>query len=374
MSASRVIQAFFPERPLPNGTPHKRFLRASAPPHPAAVAQRRGPTMGPLRPPHPATVAQPKPAFGAARPKPAFGVQRKEADVHAFQPPSGFLEGTGRGEPLPTSVKLQMERYFGADFSDVRIHLGAEAASIGALAFTLGSDIYFAPEQYQPHTLYGRELLGHELTHVLQQREGRVANPFGDGVAVVQDHDLEAEADRHGKAAAEGRLGISQGYLIGGGSAQGKGIQAKGGYRLHVGAYLHEGRLPEQLAGHSFVAIEAPDGEKQAFGFSPAHYGSYDPARDLGKLRRGVEGTVHDDAGAFDKPGVRTQSYTITREQAQAALRKVEEYKKGHYAYSADQRQCTTFAMDVMRAAHVPVVEDGAAPRPRVVYEALDEG
>lgn len=152
------------------------------------------------------------------------------------------------------------------------------------------------------------------------------------------------------------------------------GVQAKSAYRLHVGAYLHEGRLPEQLAGHSFVAIEGPDGKKRAFGFSPAHYGSYDPNRDLARLRRGVEGTVHDDAAAFDKPGVKTKSYAISEEQAQAALRKVEEYQAGRYQYQADQRQCATFALDVMRAAHVPVVEDGAAPRPRVMYEALDDG
>jgi hypothetical protein len=30
----------------------------------------------------------------------------------------------------------------------------------------------------------------------VQQKSGRVANPFGDGVAVVQDYALEAEADR----------------------------------------------------------------------------------------------------------------------------------------------------------------------------------
>ena len=141
-----------------------------------------------------------------------------------------------------------------------------------------------------------------------------------------------------------------------------------------MGAYLHEGRLPEPLAGHSFVAIEGPDGKKQAFGFSPAHYASYDPGRDLGRLRMGVEGTVHDDAGAFDKPGVKTKSYAITQDQAQAAMRKVEEYKAGRYRYSADQRQCSTFAMVVMRAAHLQVPEEGAAPRPRVMYEALDEG
>lgn len=370
MERARVIQAFFPERPLPNGTAHKRFLRVGLPPHPATVAQRRGFSSPPVRPPHPATVAQPRAAFGA----PARAAQRKDANVHAFQPPKGFLEGGGRGEPLPTSVKLQMERYFDTDFSDVRVHVGGEAASIGALAFTLGTDIYFAPEQYQPHTQYGRELLGHELTHVLQQREGRVGNPFGEGVAVVQDHDLEAEADEHGRAAAQGGLGPVKGYVEGGGFRQGASAQAKSGYRLVVGAYMHEARLPDPLSGHSFVAIEGPDGKKQAFGFSPAHYGSYDPSRDLGRLRVGVEGTVHDDAAAFDKPGVKTKSYPISREQAEAAMRKVDEYKSGRYRYSADRRQCSTFALDVMRAAHVPPLEEGAAPRPRLMYEALDEG
>ena len=50
--------------------------------------------------------------------------------------------------------------------------------------------------------MQGQQLLGHELTHVLQQRAGRVSNPFGSGTAVVQDHALEAEADRMGMKAA----------------------------------------------------------------------------------------------------------------------------------------------------------------------------
>ena len=37
---------------------------------------------------------------------------------------------------------------------------------------------------------------------MLQQKSGRVRNPFGGGVAVVQDHALEAEADRMGIKAA----------------------------------------------------------------------------------------------------------------------------------------------------------------------------
>jgi hypothetical protein len=136
---------------------------------------------------------------------------------------------------------------------------------------------------------------------------------------------------------------------------------------------MHDERLPEPVAGHSFVALEEPSGERRAFGFSPAHYSSYDPRRDLRRLRMGVEGVVHDDTGAFDKPGVKTRSYAITREQAHAAMAKIAEYKSGRYRYSLDKRQCSTFALDVLRAARVPVPEEGAAPRPSVMYEALDD-
>ena len=98
-----------------------------------------------------------------------------------------------------------MEAAFGADFSTVRVHVGPQAERIGAIAFTLGSDIYFAPGRFQPDTAPGRQLLGHELAHVLQQRQGRVRNPTGAGVAVVHDRALEAEADRMGHRAASHR-------------------------------------------------------------------------------------------------------------------------------------------------------------------------
>ena len=105
------------------------------------------------------------------------------------------------GWPLPRDVQTKMESALGAQFSDVRVHVGSEASRIGALAFTWGSDIHFAPGQYNPHTQQGQILLAHELVHVVQQRSGRVSNPFGDGVAVVQDQALEAEADRLGRQA-----------------------------------------------------------------------------------------------------------------------------------------------------------------------------
>jgi Domain of unknown function (DUF4157) len=84
-----------------------------------------------------------------------------------------------------------MEAALGAVFSNVRVHVGPQAQLIGAMAFTIGSDIYFASGRYQPDTIHGRELLGHELAHVVQQRAGRVRNPLGAGLAMVQDHRVQ---------------------------------------------------------------------------------------------------------------------------------------------------------------------------------------
>ncbi len=99
-----------------------------------------------------------------------------------------------------------MEAALAANFSGVRVHVGPQAERIGAIAFTLGTDIYFAPGRFQPDTVHGQQLLGHELAHVVQQRQGRVRNPIGSGVAVVQDRALEAEADRLGRHAAAHRV------------------------------------------------------------------------------------------------------------------------------------------------------------------------
>ena len=107
----------------------------------------------------------------------------------------------GAGKPLPDAVQRKMEGFFGAGFADVRVHVGAEAPAIGALAFTRGNDIYFAPGQYDPSHPQGQQRLGHELAHVVQQRQGRVRNPFGTGIAVVTDPALEAEAERKARSA-----------------------------------------------------------------------------------------------------------------------------------------------------------------------------
>lgn len=67
-----------------------------------------------------------------------------------------------------------MEKQFEVDFSMVRIHADDIATQmtqmIEAHAFTHGYDIYFNEGRFEPHTKAGKELLAHELTHVVQQK------------------------------------------------------------------------------------------------------------------------------------------------------------------------------------------------------------
>ncbi|WP_214628594.1 DUF4157 domain-containing protein [Paenibacillus agaridevorans] len=123
-------------------------------------------------------------------------------ELHAASPSSSSPSGGGKG--MPEDLQAKMEQSFGADFSNVRIHVGSQASQVGALAYTQGSDIHFAPGQYKPDSRDGQQLLGHELSHVIQQREGRVAPTaqLSTGHALNDSPALEQEADRMGAKAA----------------------------------------------------------------------------------------------------------------------------------------------------------------------------
>ncbi len=106
---------------------------------------------------------------------------------------------------MPDEVKGKMEGAFDADFSDVRVHPNSDLATdIGALAYTQGSDVHFAPGQYNPGDAVGQRIIGHELTHVIQQRDGRVQpTTQALGMPVNDDPGLEGEAEIKGAEAVE---------------------------------------------------------------------------------------------------------------------------------------------------------------------------
>ncbi|WP_435883824.1 eCIS core domain-containing protein [Streptomyces tanashiensis] len=133
-------------------------------------------------------------------------VQRSaERDAHTHGAGCGHQEAVQRstvpdvlrsaGRPLEDSVRADMESRLGADFSDVRVHddaaARASAEEVGARAYTSGAHVVIGDGGGDRHTL------AHELTHVIQQRQGPVAGTdSGDGLKVSDPSDrFEREAE-----------------------------------------------------------------------------------------------------------------------------------------------------------------------------------
>ncbi|HEY0067677.1 MAG TPA: DUF4157 domain-containing protein [Flavisolibacter sp.] len=125
-----------------------------------------------------------QPATGAQGGQKSSGVQKKDGGGAHAAPPNlsaRIEQSAGKGQPLPEGTGSEMSNAFGTDFSNVSIHDDAEAAQmnqeLGAQAFTHGNDIYFDSGRYDTSGTAGKELLAHELTHVVQQNAMQPAAP-----------------------------------------------------------------------------------------------------------------------------------------------------------------------------------------------------
>jgi hypothetical protein len=104
-------------------------------------------------------------------------INRKEINETETTEPAGlnkYVDNLNNsGQSLAGDVRNFYEPRMGHDFSGVKVHTDTIAAksaqSINALAFTTGNHIVFNSGQYSPDTDSGKKLLGHELTHVIQQ-------------------------------------------------------------------------------------------------------------------------------------------------------------------------------------------------------------
>lgn len=103
------------------------------------------------------------------------------------------------GQPLDAATSTFMGSRFGHDFTGVRVHTDSRAAdsarSVNALAYTVGQNVVFGTSQYAPNTHAGKQLLAHELTHVVQQysQAPSIATKLTIGLA---GNAHEQEADR----------------------------------------------------------------------------------------------------------------------------------------------------------------------------------
>ncbi len=109
-------------------------------------------------------------------------------------------EQLGHQVDLPGAIRSKMENAFGADLSAVRLYESQAVADAGAQAVSQGTKIAFAPGMLDFTSFGGQSLLGHELSHVVSQARGEVS-----GSGFLNDHALEARADREGAMAAAGQ-------------------------------------------------------------------------------------------------------------------------------------------------------------------------
>lgn len=96
---------------------------------------------------------------------------------------------------IPTPLKERYEVLSGFSFDDVKVHYNSSSpAQMYAHAYTRGNHIYIAPGQ-EKH-------LGHELGHVIQQKQGLVRpDTYLYGLPLNTDRHLEAQADTYSRSA-----------------------------------------------------------------------------------------------------------------------------------------------------------------------------
>ncbi|WP_328903916.1 DUF4157 domain-containing protein [Streptomyces sp. NBC_00441] len=130
----------------------------------------------------------------------------ERAEEAESRSPVHDVVSSGGGTPLDTDTRADLEHRMGADFSDVRIHNDSaaheSAKGVGAHAYTVGNNVVFQRDAYDPSSPQGRTTLAHELTHVIQQRSGPVEGTEAPGGIRVSDpsdrfeREAVANADR----------------------------------------------------------------------------------------------------------------------------------------------------------------------------------
>ncbi len=157
-----------------------------------------------------------QPSFQMKSEKEPFFKPEKSENSFSNKSTSFFLPSLNNSSPpiqrkkdesIPEELQAKMEDSFGQDFTNVNIQKNSqEAVDLNARAFTKGDSIHFAPGEFSPNSEKGRNLIGHEFAHVTQQRSGVVkpTKVMRKGFNIIDDKELESEADNFGKKAVSG--------------------------------------------------------------------------------------------------------------------------------------------------------------------------
>ncbi|MEO8962987.1 MAG: DUF4157 domain-containing protein [Ginsengibacter sp.] len=235
---------------------------------------------------------------------------------------------TSQGQPIDTGARNFMESRFNYDFSNVQIHNDSLAHKssndINALAYTHGNHVVFGEGQFQPSTNSGKQLLAHELTHVMQQ------SPF-----IHRDENKNPNSNV--SSSAQGGSLLTQ--LVGGHNAS-TGFNSAGQNAVGIIAVPSQsGQAPFQFMepglevwGHTAVYVRINGRVVVVRGFSinsiadvaksGMRPGMWNRISSLWQTIRGkapvdVPSRMMDDAALFSNTNAKTLEYPVTPEFAQ---------------------------------------------------------
>jgi hypothetical protein len=147
------------------------------------------------------------------------------------------------GQPLDAETASFFGSRYGYDFGNVRVHTDSTAAQsareLSASAFTVGQNIVFGAGRFNPQSVEGKRLLGHELAHVVQQ--GR------SGPAPASSSDLK-QLERYADQAADTALAGKSAVTVQG--------AAQGGVQLNAEVYVWD----PHVDGYGHAAIKLTNG------------------------------------------------------------------------------------------------------------------
>lgn len=259
----------------------------------------------------------------------------------------------GDRQPLPQSVRDFFEPRFGYDFSQVRVHAGGQAAeaarAVNARAFTLGRDIILGAGEYSPRTTAGRELLAHELTHVVQQGKAQAFAPLGPSSNVFP------AGNRIQMKAKKGRRCGGPWVCASTDTCTAPDKAGKGGkpawwkliVRIDIDVPALEDITVPADVGHVYVKFVNSTGTQWTYGFYPKKTPIISPIYS----RLIVPGcmvhpdTRHDPCVDYD------ETFDLTEEAFNKALALAQKHCRKTPRYNVKNYTCTTFAREVAKAA-----------------------
>jgi Domain of unknown function (DUF4157) len=179
----------------------------------------------------------------------------------------------GGGRALEPEVRADMESRLGHDFGDVRVHNDGQAhdsaVAVNAHAYTVGSNIVFQRDRYDPSSTDGQVTLAHELTHVVQQRNGPVdGTPAAGGIKVSDPGDrFEREAAANADRVMSTPTPIAAAPTTTGPAVQREADEeheVQGSFEASEPAVQREGEEEEEVQG-SFTdaAVQREGGEEE---------------------------------------------------------------------------------------------------------------